>query len=62
MLEMISKAIAELPELTFEQYFQNYVTSVQDNNIENEVQFILRNNFLNVMSVAKLIDTSVNSW
>ena len=53
MLEEIRK-IVDAPFISFEQYFTNYVISVQDNNIDSEISFILRHNFLNVNSMIRL--------
>ncbi len=53
MLETIKECI-EAPYISFEQYFINYVISVQDTNIDNEMSFLCKHNFLNVNSMIRL--------
>ena len=55
MLEGIKAAISELPFISFEEYFQNYVMNVQDSNISYEVSFFIRNNFVDVLTLDKVI-------
>ncbi len=59
MLEVIKHIIKELPCISFEQYFQNYVMKVQDSSIDSEVSFLIRNNFPSINSMIKLINQEV---
>lgn len=61
MLETIKKAIEEVPFISFEEYFTNYVMAVQDVNIDNEVSFMLRNNSLTTLALDKLINNEVEN-
>lgn len=60
MLNTVKKLIADAPCITFEQYFQNYVMQVQDSAINEEVSFLLRNNFLSSNAVIKLINREID--
>jgi len=55
MLETIKRLIKE-PCISFGQFFQNYVMSVQDESIKQEISFLLRNNFLSANAMEKLIN------
>lgn len=55
MLETIKRLIKE-PCISFGQFFQNYVMSVQDESIKQEISFLLRNNFLSAGAMEKLIN------
>lgn len=61
MLETIKSSIKDLPCISFEEYFTSYVMQMQDINIDNEISFLLRNNFLNVCSVDKLVANELRS-
>ena len=56
MLETIKKDIQSLPCILFEQYFQKYIIKIQDISIENEIKFMLKNNFLNSVSINRLLN------
>jgi len=58
MLDTVKQMLAE-PFITFEQYYQNYIMSVQDESIEMEISFLLRNNFPSANSVMKLINQEI---
>lgn len=57
MLETVRKAINSGPCISFEEYFHEYVSSVQDTSIDLEMAFVFRNNFMNVNMMSRLIDT-----
>lgn len=44
---------------TFEEYYRDYVIKVQDENIDNEMSFLLSNNDLTPMRMCKLADKSI---
>ena len=56
MLDTVKTAIENLPYIEFGDYFHRYVLSVQDMNIDGEMAFFVKHNFLNVVSVDRLID------
>lgn len=39
MLETVNRYIKELPDITFEEYYQQYILQVQDENIGIETNF-----------------------
>lgn len=45
MLETIKKIISE-PYIPYDQYFSEYVMSMQDMSIDNELRFLVLNNVL----------------
>ena len=59
MLDVVMKLIKEAPYISFEEYFQHYVMAVQDTSIEEEIAFLLRNNFPSSNSMIKLINKEV---
>ena len=52
MLETIKTYIDELPELDFDDYYQNYIFEVQDQNLELEVSSLKT---ADILSLDKLI-------
>ena len=58
MLETIKRLINE-PCISFGQFFQQYVISVQDESIKQEISFLLKNNFLSANAITKLIDSEL---
>lgn len=57
MLETVKSFISkDLPCISFDMYFVEYLISVQDSNIDAELKFLIRNNSLNVLSLGNAID------
>lgn len=54
MLETVKSTINNLPSISFEEYYTQYVMQMQDMNIDNEVSFLLRNNCLTSLDIDKL--------
>jgi len=52
MLDTVKKYITELPDISFEDYYQNYIFDVQDYNIEMEVNSVKTSD---ILSLDKLI-------
>ena len=52
MLETIKAYIKELPEMDFDDYYQNYIFEVQDQNLELEVSSLKT---ADILSLDKLI-------
>ena len=52
MLETIKTYIDELPEMDFDDYYQNYIFEVQDQNLELEVSSLKT---ADILSLDKLI-------
>ena len=59
MLETVKHTIKNIPFITFEEYFIQYVMQMQDTNIDDEVTFVMRNNSLSTLSVDRLIHNEV---
>lgn len=58
MLETVRSYIAsDLPCISFEEYYVNYMMRMQDQNIDDELRFLLRNNFMD----ATVLDTLIES-
>ena len=55
MLDTVKKCIKAVPDISFQQFFQMYVTSVQDSNIDREVSYLINRNILGVNSMGLLI-------
>lgn len=58
MLETIKSSLKNLPTISFEEYFQQYVMDVQDTTINDEITTFVRNNPLDVMLIAAVIKDS----
>ena len=56
MLETVKEAIHNAPCISFGRYFTKYVFRVQDENINNEVTFLLRNNSIDVNFFNKVMN------
>jgi len=59
MLKSVKSYIDELPNITFNQHFVNYMVQVQDTNIKYEFELLAQRNILDVHSMERLIDTTM---
>ena len=61
MLETIRELIAdvEADSIDFSQFYTEYVMSIQDENIEEELKFLVSNNKLTPMNLSKLLNSSL---
>ena len=59
MLENVKKQVNKKTRKTFEEKYIDYILSVQDKNIELEMQYIRRHNKLDVMRLDKWIGLSL---
>jgi hypothetical protein len=57
-LKTIKTEISNLPYISFEEYFQDYVMKVQDSNIDNEMSFFINHNFMSYDILSSLITDS----
>lgn len=48
--------MADLPSISYEQHFHNYVMYIQDTNISEELKFAFRHNFLDAASINRLLN------
>lgn len=48
MLETVKSCIKSLPDVPFTQFFNSYIISTQDSNIEYELNYIFNHNVVNV--------------
>lgn len=55
MLDTVKQYIKNVPDISFQQFYQLYVTSVQDSNIDREVSYLINRNVLGVNSMRVLI-------
>lgn len=55
MLGTVKSYISNLPDIPFNRYFNNYIMDVQDDNIENEMKFLLSRNTLNIYMMDNII-------
>lgn len=59
MLETIKQTIKNVPFISFEEYFIQYMMDIQDSSIDDEVSFMLKNNSLTTLDVDRLIHHEV---
>lgn len=55
MLSIIKATIEHQPDISFTEYYNSYIMSVQDRNLEKEISYLLAANDLNVLNMSKLI-------
>ena len=58
MLETLRQKIEAARSVNFEEYFAQYVMSVQDRNIELELKYLLKHNSLKADSIGYLIQNT----
>lgn len=58
MLETVKAYIKTMPNISFSQYYVQYICEVQDNNIEAEMEFLISHNELTPMRMNKLLQKS----
>ena len=51
MLETVKTYIDELPDIPFDQYYQNYVCRVQDQNIKIEIESLKSDDILSLEQI-----------
>lgn len=54
MLEIIQQTIKNLPDISFNEFFIQYVMSVQDTNLDVELISIFKSTSCNVSDIVKL--------
>ena len=59
MLDTVKQYIKNVPDISFQQFYQLYVTSVQDSNIDREVSYLINRNVLGVNSIGVLIHNTI---
>lgn len=59
MLDTVKQYIKNVPDISFQQFYQLYVTSVQDSNIDREVSYLINRNVLGVNSMGVLIHNTI---
>ena len=61
MLETLRKLIAdvEADSIEFSKFYTEYVMNIQDENIEEELKFLVSNNKLTPMNLNKLLNSSL---
>lgn len=59
MLETVKQTIKKSPCISFGRYFTEYVFRMQDESIDNEVTFLLRNNKIDVNFFNKVMNKQV---
>lgn len=59
MLDTVKQCIKDVPDISFQQFYQLYVTSVQDSNIDREVSYLINRNILGVNSMGALIKNTI---
>ena len=56
MLETIKDCIENLPSMSFDEYYKNYIFDMQDTMMDLEMEFIVRNTFLDMNAMNRIID------
>lgn len=59
MLDTVKQYIKDVPNISFQEFFQMYVLSVQDSNIDREVSYLINRNILGVNSMGALIKNTI---
>lgn len=59
MLETVKTCIQSTPDIPFQEFFQQYVLSVQDSNIDREFNYLVSRNVLGVNSIGILLKNTI---
>lgn len=59
MLDTIKRYIKNIPDITFNEYYQSYIMQVQDRNIESELKHLSARNVLSLYTMDQLIADTV---
>lgn len=59
MLDTVKQCIKDVPDISFQEFFQMYVLSVQDSNIDREFSYLVNRNVLGVDSMGALIKNTI---
>ena len=59
MLETVKTCIQSTPDIPFQEFFQQYVLSVQDSNIDREFNYLVSRNVLRVNSIGILLKNTI---
>ena len=59
MLSTIKSYISNQEDISFDEYYNRYVMSVQDRNLNKEISYMLSANSLNVLNMSILIKDTV---
>lgn len=59
MLRIIKEFIDDLPDITFNEFFIQYMIAVQDSNIDSEFRKLASRNILDVKSMEKLLNQTM---
>lgn len=59
MLSTIKYYISNQEDISFDEYYNRYVMSVQDRNLNKEISYMLSANSLNVLNMSILIKDTV---
>lgn len=59
MLDTIKQYIRNIPDITFNEYYQSYIMQVQDRNIESELKHLSARNVLSLYTMDQLIADTV---
>ena len=54
MLETISSLICSVDDVSFEQYFNQYIMDIQDTNILSEIKFNIERNHCTILDIERL--------
>lgn len=56
MLKMIKECISNIPNESFETYFNNYMMKIQDENLNREFRFLIDKNInMNINDIDRLV-------
>ena len=61
MLKTIKNLIADMPDISFGEYYIQYIMQVQDENIDRELKSIIRDNRTDISYMSKLIEQTYKS-
>lgn len=62
MLKTIKQTISDLPCISFEQYYAEYVMDVQDKCINSEVKHMVQSNILNPELINRIIGAELERF
>ena len=63
MLETVKDYISNISDMSFEEYYREYIYKVQEVNIKREIEFLVKyNQDLSTLSMIKEINSKLDNW
>lgn len=63
MLEIVKEYISNVSDMSFAEYYREYIYKVQEANIDREIEFMIKyNQDISTLSMIKEINSKLDNW